>query len=329
MAQRKSPFHLGIGVQGGAAINPIENNDSVRFIAPIGHGFDLNFIAGYRPKDYLDFSLGLGIQYHGQSYQYQEVDYGVAFYGAQALAAIQARIPLPKNPHSDLSIALKTGAFQLTDNQRFRSISGFNFLTRTEWGSRFFINPTVGLIKPIGNNYALIGISFKLLLGDEPLAKTEITGPSTNSRAGFGNYYLGIEFRYDWHLKAKKLSPNLPLEEVPMMIRDRPTVSTKEMLVKRPYAVVEIWDHSAEDGDTVSLELNGQIYLLEHEITKSKKRLRVPLNKGVNVLRLMAHNTGSAGENTCSLRIIAGRKRQTFKFLTNEKRHEAMEIIYE
>lgn len=328
-AQDKSPIHLGLNVQAGPSLNFVQNFDSIRFSSPIGYGLDLNFLTGYRWNDQFDFSLGLGIQYHEQSYQGQGVDYGVAYIGAQSIAGLQARIPLPKNPHSDLSISFKTGAFLVSGRERNRNQAGFNFSTQTNQGVRYFINPTIGLIKPIGQNYALLGLSFRLLLGNEPLAETNITGNGANSRSSFGNYYLGIEFRYDWHLKTKPISPTMPIDKIPELIRDRPVAKTKQMTVNKAYVTIEIWDHSAEDGDSISLELNGQLYLFEHEIKKAKKRIKVQLYKGLNVLTLMAHNTGREGENTCSIRIRAGRNRKTFKFLTNSRRNEAMDIIYE
>lgn len=74
--------------------------------------------------------------------------------------------------------------------------------------------------------------------------------------------------------------------------------------------VIDIWDEQYEDGDTITLRLNGKILLKNHRVTKDKRRIRFKLADEYNVLEMVAVNTGKTPPNTAAFRIWEGAQYQ-------------------
>jgi hypothetical protein len=67
---------------------------------------------------------------------------------------------------------------------------------------------------------------------------------------------------------------------------------------------VKLWDNASQDGDIVSIYLNGQWVLLQYMLTNTPRTFRWPIIQGQNNdLILVAINQGSSGPNTCSISI--------------------------
>ena len=75
----------------------------------------------------------------------------------------------------------------------------------------------------------------------------------------------------------------------------------KEYILKRKTVQLEIWDNDQEDGDIVSIMLNNRWVLRGVKVTKSKMKLEIPLNEGVNKLVFHADNMGTAPPNTAAV----------------------------
>ena len=67
---------------------------------------------------------------------------------------------------------------------------------------------------------------------------------------------------------------------------------------------IHLWDSSQEDDDRVSLIINGQ-RVLDNEVMRSKKKKVVHiLQKGTNIIELVAENEGRAPHNTTRVELI-------------------------
>ena len=70
---------------------------------------------------------------------------------------------------------------------------------------------------------------------------------------------------------------------------------------------IYIWDANQEDGDKISLIVNGK-YLLENYTTKRKrKKIKYRLIKGENIIEITAENLGSTPPNTSRIEIVDSR----------------------
>lgn len=74
-----------------------------------------------------------------------------------------------------------------------------------------------------------------------------------------------------------------------------------------PTIQLRLWDDAAEDGDIVSVYLNGNQVLQNHMLTNAGNTFTVgPILPGNNDLVLVAMNQGSSGPNTCALSVNGG-----------------------
>ncbi len=81
----------------------------------------------------------------------------------------------------------------------------------------------------------------------------------------------------------------------------------QELLVKSKNITIELWDNKEQDGDIVSVYLNGEPIISKYSLTKDKKQFQVQLNASKsNDLFLYAHNLGTIPPNTVSIEISDG-----------------------
>ncbi len=84
---------------------------------------------------------------------------------------------------------------------------------------------------------------------------------------------------------------------------------TKELEFDSEDITIKIWDHGRQDGDIVSIYLNGISIVSKYYLTYWKKEFNVKLNpKKSNDLFLYAHNLGDSPPNTVSVEITDGKK---------------------
>ncbi len=76
--------------------------------------------------------------------------------------------------------------------------------------------------------------------------------------------------------------------------------------------IMFVWDYGAEDGDAVTIELNGVTVLNDFVLTHEMKQLSLPLKKGTNKVTITAVNEGSSPPNTARLQLIDGNKRYDY-----------------
>ncbi len=83
----------------------------------------------------------------------------------------------------------------------------------------------------------------------------------------------------------------------------------QEMEFNSENITVKIWDHGRQDGDIVSIFLNGISVVSKYYLTYYKKEFDVKLNPNKsNELFLYAHNLGDSPPNTVSVEISDGSK---------------------
>jgi len=90
-----------------------------------------------------------------------------------------------------------------------------------------------------------------------------------------------------------------------------------------------IWDDALEDGDSISLSINGKWIVRGFPVKKQPQQLSVTLSPGPNVITFIADNEGSIVPNTAILEIIDGRKRKSFNIETNLRENNVVKIYYD
>ncbi len=85
---------------------------------------------------------------------------------------------------------------------------------------------------------------------------------------------------------------------------------------------ITFWDHGSEDGDRITLYLNGQPLRSNIALTKSKQSFQVHLSSGANKFGVKALNEGSVSPNTASVQVsnvTSGRPIQVYSIKTGQQ----------
>lgn len=102
---------------------------------------------------------------------------------------------------------------------------------------------------------------------------------------------------------------------------------TKELLVETGNITISLWDHGRQDGDIVSIYLNGEPVVSKHTLTYKKKVYQVNLDTAKpNDLFLYAHNLGRFAPNTVSIEINDGSTAENIILNSDLKSCEAVLI---
>lgn len=101
----------------------------------------------------------------------------------------------------------------------------------------------------------------------------------------------------------------------------------QELAFKSEKIKISIWDHGRQDGDIVSVYLNGFTVISKHLLTYSKKPIEITLDPNkANDLFLYAHNLGEYAPNTVSVEISDGHTSENLILNSDLKSCEAVLI---
>jgi hypothetical protein len=89
-----------------------------------------------------------------------------------------------------------------------------------------------------------------------------------------------------------------------------------------------LWDDAVEDGDSISLSINGKWIAKGFPVKKKPQFIKVTLAPGDNIITFVAENLGSIAPNTTVLEIIDGKKRKPFFIETDFKLNNLVKIYY-
>ncbi len=112
-------------------------------------------------------------------------------------------------------------------------------------------------------------------------------------------------------------------------IGQRKTILIDSITVKASEITLAIWDDAIEDGDSISLQINNEIYFPGIAVKKKPRFLQVKLYPGENKIIFIADNLGSIAPNTSILEIIDGKRRKSYMIDTNFGQNNAIKIVYE
>lgn len=82
--------------------------------------------------------------------------------------------------------------------------------------------------------------------------------------------------------------------------------NVKTVNVTSSKVAIKFWDNAAEDGDIISVNLNGVWVLENYMITNAGQTFQYNINTGSNKLVVYAVNQGKSGPNTLSISVNSG-----------------------
>ncbi|SHL89907.1 hypothetical protein [Chitinophaga sp. CF418] len=112
-------------------------------------------------------------------------------------------------------------------------------------------------------------------------------------------------------------------------IAERHTSLLEKINVQQADVTFELWDDAAEDGDSISIRMNGLEVVTGFPVKRQRQQLKVTLQQGENRLIMLADNLGSIPPNTAVMRIVAGALRKYVTIKTDLQQNNMLLIIYE
>lgn len=117
---------------------------------------------------------------------------------------------------------------------------------------------------------------------------------------------------------------------IPISIKERSVELQSTITVSKPEFDIEIWDRSVVDGDSISLNLNGDWILQEYMVVKTKLKIHVKINPNAsnNYLILFAHNLGEISPNTAAVQVLIDGKEYKLTLTSDLKKSGALNFAY-
>ncbi|MCS3801178.1 hypothetical protein [Niastella sp. OAS944] len=110
-------------------------------------------------------------------------------------------------------------------------------------------------------------------------------------------------------------------------VAKRTTNPVATITVDTAAIVLELWDGEVQDGDSISLRLNGKWVTTGFPVMNAVQKIPIQLQPGENELLFMADNLGSITPNTAELRIRYGQKTQVLRLSTDMRKNNTIKLI--
>ncbi|MEO7046017.1 MAG: hypothetical protein ABI091_11975 [Ferruginibacter sp.] len=171
-------------------------------------------------------------------------------------------------------------------------------------------------------------------------------GNSIANKATMAFVFGQKKFKFDFNTKADSAAAFIaakiyydPAKENETYFREYP-IDPKEILNVNDKIIgsisstsrqvqLAIWDDAVEDGDSISININGEWITRGFPVKKSPQFLTVTLKPGQNAINFIADNVGSIPPNTSVLEIIDGKKRKAYTLETVPGDNNFVKIYYD
>lgn len=116
--------------------------------------------------------------------------------------------------------------------------------------------------------------------------------------------------------------------ETPVYTKGRRNQRIGQLKVGTEQVILELSDEQVEDGDVISLEVNGAVIADGMEVTRQGKRFGVTLKRGRNRIVFRAENLGRIPPNTAVLLVYTDGEQRKFHLSTDFERNNVLDIVF-
>ncbi len=120
-----------------------------------------------------------------------------------------------------------------------------------------------------------------------------------------------------------------PVQTLPMEIEGRKTIVNKTLAVKNRTITMKVWDSSLEDGDIISIYINGKKKYSNIELKIKPQEFILNLEPGENFITAHVESFGKKEPNTAAISVFDGKKEQKLTLNATKNQEESMKIIVE
>ncbi len=347
-------FFLGLHPTGWMA-NPVAAQTDWRVGVPVNLEFGLNFAkvdadpgsnwsqregtayciasgVGLRYRERLNINLMGGVLLDNYNFLSNYATYQISHFMPQARINLNYLFPLKSDRTKAIVIGSDFGRSFIVDDFRLNLRQAFFVRTDAYGPSANFIAPEIGFARTWSYGQMSFMLTYHYLFRDEHTVQVAIEETSgANLTARSKSDYLALRLRANFDVRGHKdpVQEFTPFPKSANSMSSRDTRIRREITSKRRVVHLRFWDNAEIDGDTISVSLNGRYILTEHALDHKKKRVKVVLEPGENVIVVHAHNEGRIPPNTAAFSIRTGLfSREQLVFSTNMKRNESIIVTY-
>lgn len=342
------PIHFNLG----ATLANFSNSGDPQINQRIGTALSLSTGLMMRVKDRAGIALEGGVNYQDYTFTMRSpigsTEYTLGKYDFKAALRPFIIFPLKNNPHSRLALNFTTG-LQFHHAASMAEPKGLFFVNANVPNTTSpFIAPEIGLVKTGRHMHIDIGITYMYNFSNVDLLTIQLNSGTSQAVATTNLNYLGLVLRFSpevWRnrtLKPKASKPERRKESrsKPEIVRSdnepntaveaklKPDRQQVKMDLKNEKLILEVWDNSNIDGDTISVYFNGEPIFLSHGLTAQKERIELTLKPGENTLLVEALNEGSISPNTAAFMLRNGRKKYPLNTITSKRQNERIILNY-
>jgi len=294
----------------GALYNSIENTGEEGWRTSIAPVITLEPSIKLKWKNNLAISFGGGLNLYSYEFSIPGYNYTVNYIGLKTESILNKYFYI--NGDVDY-IALGIGAgFIYHSNDQLKKEQGdFNVLTNSYKSAPLFISPQIGTYKRDERfGYSLM-LQYTYVYLKNPFITFDLSSTNSAAKSSHIGNYLGLNLIIDYDLQKKeKSTPNQWKKDLPENHLARELKQQGKIDFKNRRITIKVWDYGIIDNDTISFTLNDRVILSNYKITHGKKKIKIKLEPGENILKMVAHNEGSVKPNSAALEIKSGLKKK-------------------
>lgn len=118
-----------------------------------------------------------------------------------------------------------------------------------------------------------------------------------------------------------------PVSKLPEAIEGRKTVITRGIEVQSRRINLKVWDNSIEDGDIISIYINGKKKYANIYLTTKPQEFLIDLEPGENFITAHVESFGKKEPNTAAISVSDGKREQKLTLNATRKQEETMRVI--
>lgn len=178
-----------------------------------------------------------------------------------------------------------------------------------------------------GNTSLMISFQYQFINSSLPF-RSQISDNNGNFIASNNGNYIAISLRHEFKIGKTKPKTQIYIPEPAENIEfeKRSTQNIAKYRTGRQFVMLYIYESSEVDNDVISLSVNGRYLLHNYEIIREKKKIKIPLEKGLNTIKVYALNDGKIPPNTGSCILKVGMKKYRFQVQTGLQKNASIEI---
>lgn len=331
--ERAFQFYVPFRVDAGGSLSKLQKESDFGLVQTPAFAIEIMAGASVMYKHRIGLNVEGGIFLNTYSYDYKRSSYELGIWNPRTLATLFVNSNVINSYGSRLHLGLSYGFTYYSGASLTVDTDDMLIDTYESSGTAAIISPEIGLSQHEEKRRMDLLVTYTYQLDTDPNVRTRFTSEDGEEAVASTTLNkLALRVRY-----AILLQPNIaqkPPEPKPVVRKEvskefseRRTDQALDVKTRRKTVKLALRDNADEDGDVVSVSVNGVYVLENYELTKKKKTIRIPIRDGANSIVVYAHNEGRVPPNTATCMLKAGLLKEKVVLTTSLKRNQEIRVL--